>query len=483
MVAVSARAQSVSTLPGITAGLAANSLKADVSFLASDALEGRATPSRGLDIAAEYIAAQFRRAGLEPAGNDGFFQTARYLLVTPKSDGLELTLENGTALPAARNTLAVVEPAAVDLSHAAAVKLTADNAASLGSALGGKVVFVEVPDLARVRSAERQKAADEFNRLRSAAEAGQPALLVLLDPRTNRARETPPQLRETGAPLRSPTLRVFDPAVRAAIAAAEPGPLMMTVSARIPEPSATPAAVRNVVGRLPGSDPALQESFLVISAHYDHLGVGPEGAADRIFNGANDDASGAASVIEIANALAALPEKPKRSILFVTFFGEERGLAGSRYFVAHPVVPLEAVVADINLEQMGRTDDLQGPRLRQFNATGFDFTTLMGPFRQAAAEAGVRLVKDETNSDPFFADSDNPSFAEAGIPCTTLSVTYLFPDYHMPGDEWPKLDYQNMAQVDAAVARGIWMLAEDPQAPRWNPDSAAAARYARVRPH
>ena len=129
MVAVSARAQSVSTLPGITAGLAANSLKADVSFLASDALEGRATPSRGLDIAAEYIAAQFRRAGLEPAGNDGFFQTARYLLVTPKSDGLELTLENGTALPAARNTLAVVEPAAVDLSHAAAVKLTADNAA------------------------------------------------------------------------------------------------------------------------------------------------------------------------------------------------------------------------------------------------------------------------------------------------------------------------------------------------------------------
>jgi len=480
---VGALAQTQSPLERITAGLTANGLKADVSFLASDALLGRATPSDGLDIAAEYIAAQFRRAGLEPAGDDGFFQIAHYSLVTPKREGLELTLETGgnpiRVDPAA---IAFEETGAVALTHAPAVKLTAENAAALAGQLSGKVVFLEIPNVAALPAGERQKAVAEFVRLRVQAIGGKPALLVGVDETTRRPAEAPPRMREVSAPAATtPVLRVWGGPLRAALHAAKPGLLDMTVSARIPEPAVRNVALRNVIGLLPGSDPALKETYLVFSAHYDHVGTLPNGTGDRIFNGANDNASGTATVIEAANALAALPEKPRRSILFVTFFGEELGLVGSRYYVAHPVRPLAATVANINLEQMGRTDDVEGRRLLQFNATGFDFTNLMEVFRKAGAEAGIRLVKNNDKNEPFFSQSDNLPFADAGVPSTTLSVTYEFPDYHKPGDEWPKLDYDNMAKVDRAVVWGVWLLAEDPQAPHWNPNNPAAARYSRAR--
>ena len=133
--------------------------------------------------------------------------------------------------------------------------------------------------------------------------------------------------------------------------------------------------LRNVIGILPGSDPALKDTCLILSAHYDHLGVRAGGEGDRIFNGANDNASSTASLIEIANALAALPERPKRTIVFLAMFGEEIGEIGSLYYVNHPMFPLAKTVADINLEQLGRTDGSDGPKLLQFNMTGFDFTT------------------------------------------------------------------------------------------------------------
>ena len=478
----SALAQS-GPLQEVIAGVTANGLQADVSFLASDALKGRATPSAGLDIAAEYIAAQFRRAGLEPAGDDGFFQTAHYSLVTPRMNGLELTLESGGAgIRADRAAVSVEEAAAVVLHHAAAVKLTAQNAAALSGQLAGKVVFLGIPNTAAQATGDRRKAAAEFARLRRLALSAKPAVLVMVEERTRPPRATPPRLREASGPNPIPVILVSGGPLPAAIAAAKPGLLESTVSARVPAPSRAPMLVRNVVGMLPGGDPKLKDTFVVLSAHYDHIGVSAGGSGDRIFNGANDNASGTATVIEAANALSALPKKPKRSILFVAFFGEELGLVGSRYYVAHPAKPLAATVADINLEQMGRTDDLQGRRLLQFNATGFDYTNLMDVFQKAGEETGIRAVNDRASSDGFFSQSDNLPFADAGVPSTTVSVTYEFPDYHKPGDEWPKLDYENMAKVDRAVAWGVWLLAEDPQAPRWNPNNPAAARYGQARP-
>src|SRR5262249_18763676 len=112
--------------------------------------------------------------------------------------------------------------------------------------------------------------------------------------------------------------------------------------------------LRNVVGLLRGSDPALKDSYLIVSAHYDHIGVRPTGEGDRINNGANDDGSGTVSVIELASALAGLKQRPRRSIVFITWFGEEKGLVGSRYYGRHPLFPLEKTVAMVNLEQVGR---------------------------------------------------------------------------------------------------------------------------------
>jgi Zn-dependent M28 family amino/carboxypeptidase len=301
-----------------------------------------------------------------------------------------------------------------------------------------------------------------------AIEKWKPALVVLLGARPEREPDSQPQLREAESPVPVPIIRVFETSIRAAIASAKPGPLETTVSAHIPEPAVTPVILRNVIGVLRGSDPALKDTYVLLSSHYDHVGLLGSGPGDHIFNGANDDASGTASVIGVASALAALPATPKRSIAFLTFFGEERGEMGSNYYVAHPAFPLAKTVADINLEQMGRTDDVQGARLLQMNATGFDYTTIVPVFAKAGEESGIRVVKDEANSDPFYRDSDNFPFAEAGVPSHTFSVTYQFPDYHKPGDEWPKLDYENMARVDRAVALGVWKLADSAETPQWN---------------
>jgi len=302
--------------------ITANSLRGDVSFLASDSLEGRDTPSRGLDIAGEYIASQFRRLGLEPAGDDGYFQSV------------------------------VLKP--------------------------------EDPD----------------------------------SPKS-----------------------------------------------------------RNVAAILRGSDPQLKDTYVMLSAHYDHVGLA-EAGEDRIFNGANDDASGTAAVLEVANALAALHPRPKRSVLFILFCGEEKGLRGSRYYVDHPLVPLAKTVADLNLEQLGRTDAPEGPHFKTANVTGFDFSDMTAILVDAGKRMGIVVSKDAKASDKYFNQSDNEPFAKAGIPAHTLSVTYEFPDYHEVGDEWQKIDYDNMAKVDQAVGIATLRLAQALTAPRWNESYPAAKPYA-----
>ncbi len=476
-----ALAQTPSALERIAARITANDLKADVSFLASDALEGRGTPSRGLDIAAEYIAAGFRRAGLEPAGDDGYFQTAPYALVTPNLEGLELTIETGgQAIKAERTAIRIQEPRATDLTHAEAVKtdLAALDALTEDQ-VKGKVLIVEVPDPSGFSPEQRR---DLFARLRRVPALAHKfgAALVIQIGGAGQPTNASARLREVSYGA-VPFLVVSDSAVRGALAAAKAGPLEATVSAHLAAPAAAPVKLRNAIGVLRGSDAALKNTYVVVTAHYDHLGVRGTGEGDHIYNGANDDASGTASVIEIAAALAALPERPKRSIVFIALFGEELGLVGARYYVQHPVFPLLDTVADINLEQVGRTDDSEGPRVRQFNLTGFDYSNIAGIFGKAGEEAGIRAVKDEKKSDSYFGASDNAPFAAAGVPATTLSVSYVFPDYHKAGDEWPKLDYDNMAKVDCAVALGVLRMADSAEAPQWNRDNPKTASFVQAR--
>ncbi|HXB68631.1 MAG TPA: M28 family peptidase [Candidatus Acidoferrales bacterium] len=475
IVAASTHAQLSPTAQQIALRLTPNSLKADVSFLASDALQGRGTPSPGLDIAAEFIAAQFRRAGLEPVGDDGYFQTASFESVTPNPDGLELTLETGeSTVKAEKGSITLQEPAAADLIHTPVVKVTLNSPADLDALtpaqVKGNVLLIEFPE----GGAAGFQAARRIPAVAAKLEAALVVLVRAGGQGPGRGPNSGGRLRDALAPsAKIPIMVVTDPAIRTAAATMK----QATLSVHIAQPAAQPVKLRNVAAVLRGSDPDLKDTFVVITGHYDHLGVRGSGEGDHIYNGANDDASGTSSVIEIAAALAELPARPRRSILFMTLFGEEVGGLGSRYYCQHPIFPVAKTVADINLEQLGRTDDLEGPTPLQFNLTGFDYTNIAAIFNTAGEEAGIKVVKHETNSDAFFARSDNASFAEIGIPSTTLSVSYVFPDYHKPGDEWQKLDYDNMAKVDLAVAVGILKIANSAEAPQWNKDNPKAARY------
>jgi hypothetical protein len=321
-------------LPAFRAALSyisSDSLRGHVSFLASDLLEGRETSTRGGDLAAEYIAAQFRRAALTPGGQDGYFQ-------------------DGSITPLAR---------------------------------GGT--------------------------------------------------------------------------------------------------QAAPVKVRNVIAVLRGSSVALRDTCVVLSAHYDHLGTHDGAGGDSIFNGANDDASGTAAVLEIAAAMARMRVKPSRSVVFAVFDGEEKGLLGSRYYAGHPVFQVEKTVAALNLEELGRTDDVTGPVLATAYVTGFDYSGV-GPILQWAGKlTGVTVTKHTQNSDKFFTGSDNRPLAQMGIPAHTLSVGYVYPDYHKAGDEWQKLDYANMTKVVRAVMLGVLEIANAAKPPQWNAANPRAEVYGKAR--
>jgi len=239
--------------------------------------------------------------------------------------------------------------------------------------------------------------------------------------------------------------------------------------------------LHNVLGVLRGADPVLRNTYVLVTAHYDHLGTKGNGGSDCIYNGANDNASGTASVIEIANALAALPIRPKRSIVFLTFFGEELGLLGSRYYASHPVFPIGSTVADVNLEQLGRTDSDGTANVDLVNVTGYDFSTLTDVFRKTGEDSGLRVVKAEKLNERYFGASDNQALADVGIPAHTLSVGYFFPDYHQSGDRWPKLDYNNLAKVDRTIALSVFRVANSIAMPEWNKDIPCTRMYIKAR--
>ncbi len=313
--------------------ISADSLRTNLSFIASDELEGRNTPSPGLDRAADYIADRFRSAGLEPAAaGHSYFQVAKFDQSTPDLTGFQLAFKSGdqqinVPVSEARPRSLV----ALDFTDA---PVTALPESGVIPPIAGKVV------------------AGTFNRYGDEAlleelQSRKPALILLFEKSGRSARAG--RFLDDVELHHPPVIRIRDSAALELLQRPE----QFTLTLHLAKPTVNEVSLRNVVGLLPGSDPLLRDQYVLLTAHYDHLGKGPKG----IFNGANDNGSGTVSVIEIANALAALSPHPKRSILFMTFFGEEEGLLGSYYYAHTPLFPLAKTVADINLEQMGRTDD------------------------------------------------------------------------------------------------------------------------------
>ena len=450
------------------------SLKGHLSFIASDLLEGRNTPSPGLDLAAEYIAAQFRRAGLEPGGDDGsYLQTAKLFIQESNPEGFTLQLSDGekslTISPEKATQLVNSE---LNLTGVPIFKLDVSDAANIEALtpeqIDGKVVFVE---MVRGRA---QSGADAMRKLRSA----KPALILTLDRAGTNARPQRGQLVDPeNQSSQAARVAVMGEEAAQFYDSLKSGLTSAALSIHVAAPKRQPVQLRNVVAILRGSDPVLKETCVLVTAHYDHIGTKASGEGDRIYNGANDDGSGTVSVVEIAAALSTMKQRPKRSIVFALFFGEEKGGFGSRYYANHPVFPIEKTVADLNLEEIGRTDSSRGPQLANASLTGFDYSTLADYVKAAGELTGIKVYKDERNSDSFFGRSDNQSLADKGVPAHTLTVAFEFPDYHGVADEWQKIDYSNMAQVDRMVALALVMLADSAEAPRWDPNNPKVQGY------
>jgi Peptidase family M28 len=460
-------------------GIHAASLRTDLSYIASDQLEGRDSPSHGLDLAADYIAAQFHRAGLEPAVGDSYFQNASMLVEEANYSDFELKLSVGDRQFSASQKDAVLNvQAALDLKDAPVFKLDLSDEGLVqhlsASQIDGKVVILALETKLQIRL----RAVNRILR------ASKPALVISVDKRSatnpNRRSRQLVDPSEADNELATPRIRLTGDAASHFYSALKPHADDATVTAHIAAPHRTPATLRNVIGVLRGSDPALRDTYVLLTAHYDHLGMRPDGPGDRIYNGANDDGSGTVSVMEVARALAQLPKHPRRSIVFMTFFGEEKGLIGSEYYAHHPVFPLAKTVADLNLEQVGRTDSTEGPQISNGSLTGFDYSDLTKYVQRAGESTGIKIYKNAQGSDTYFSQSDNFSFAEAGVPAETLCVAFEYPDYHAVGDEWQKIDYDNMAKVDRAIALAMFLMADSEQPVEWNESNPKTAPFVKA---
>jgi hypothetical protein len=233
------------------------------------------------------------------------------------------------------------------------------------------------------------------------------------------------------------------------------------------------AVAPNVIAIFPGSDPVLRDEYVVLSAHMDHVGVGRPVRGDSIYNGADDDASGTSALLEVAEAFAALGQRPARSILFLGVSGEEKGLLGSAWFSDHPTVPIGSIVADVNIDMIGRNSR------DTIVVIGKDYSSLGDVVQRVAADnrgiIGLTAGDDIWPEERFFFRSDHFNFARKEIPAVFFFAG-VHDDYHQPSDQVEKIDTDKAARVARMVFLVAHSVATTPQRPQW---TAAGLREVR----
>ena len=409
-----------------------------IRYLADDRLEGRSVGSEGARCAAGYIAAQFSALGLEPAGTEG-----NYFQAFPIRKGAELGLNNaltvgGTSIELGTDWVPFGFSASAELNgnlifggHGlSSPENPEDQYAHLN--IAGKIVVLEWgdPDAAHGVSLRGDP---HFKATVAAGRAAAGVILLAPD-----GMELPRLENEVRGTLAVPVAIVVGARAQAVRSAASNESLARLYT----DVYETRVDAQNVAALLPGSDPELRDEYVIVGAHYDHLGFGGDGSLDpdskEIHNGADDNASGTAAVIEIAKTLVN-GERPGRSILFLAFTGEARGLWGSAHFVAEPTIDLESAVAMINLDMVGRVVD--------------DAVTIFG-FGTAAEWNEVVDDANAAMGDPLsigkapdgYGPSDHSSFYAQGIPVLhVFSNTHV--DYHRPSDDWQKINAEGIDRI------------------------------------
>jgi hypothetical protein len=457
-----------------------------IAFLASDELRGRDTPSPGLEAAAEYLVDEFRQMGLQPAGDGGtFVQRWPFRQVAMDPATVRLVAETRRGTP----------PAMVFAQDFFAVPAARDSVVGTPVFLGpvGRVMEsmpADVADRVAVVAIGMQLGPEMLTVARNAEAAGARGLVFVLHPLHTAAviGQVAHQLREIGMEVPLPTFGVRFDHAQAIFRAVGLDEAMLTDAAHARAVVLTDATLRmhapltraehrvpNVVAVLPGRDAALRDEYIVISAHFDHVGVGqPDARGDSIYNGADDNASGTAVMLEVAQAMAALPEehRPRRSIMFIGVSGEEKGLLGSRYFADNPTVPIERLVANINLDMVGRNNP------NEVIAIGPEYTNIGDVAHRIAREnpeLRLRIVPDPMPEEMLFFRSDHVSFVRHDIPAIFF-FTGLHEDYHRPSDTVEKIDADKAARIGRLVFRLTHELGTADERPQWLPGQLDAVR-------
>ena len=489
-----------------------------IKVLAADDMEGRETGSKGLQKAAAYIVEQLKKDGLEPAGVDGFYQPVKLVSRQIDESGSSLTLvRNGAKQPlklgedaffSTRVQLAPeVHAPMVFVGYGLRVpEKNYDDYARLD--LKGKIAVVisgSPADMPSALASHYQSAAERAKALRDAGVVGivtipNPASMDIPWSRMTLARTRPsmtlpdPDLDDSrGVQLAV----VFNPAYgqklfqdsghsfdELATLAKDRKPLprfALTVSlearAKIIQQDVESA---NIVGKLAGTDPTLKDEYVVLSSHMDHLGIGEPINGDNLYNGAMDNASGCALNLDIANSLHRAHARLKRSVLFVFVTAEEKGLLGSRYFAAHPTVPKNSMVADINTDMFLPIF----PR-KILTVYGLAESNLGDMVSQVAQSDGVQVQPDPEPLRNIFIRSDQYSFIRQGIPSIAMKVGFtpgspeaalakkwLTERYHAPSDDLNQpVDLAAAGKFEDIVQGLAVKVAEDPQRPQWKSDS------------
>jgi len=503
-------------------------LRADMRFLASDLLSGRRAGTPGYDVAAEYVASRLAMMGIAPGGEGGYFQPLRLREVTPDLAATTVELSD----PALAAAIRVPDSALVnaDLAHpdlelsgpmtyvgkgVCDVDSGRDDAAGVDLRGRFAVMLAGVDDsLPPARATVRSDAAAKWA---CVAKHGAIGIVTL---RTRKATTLP--WTSTIASYRSGTMGLVEgdaarsrslpapslvldaSAARAVLAAAGrdldaeearasagklehfdlPGTLRIRYHGR-----ARDLASANVIGRIEGSDPQLARQAVVVSAHLDHLGVDGSGA---IRNGAIDNASGVAQLLVIARALRAQPRPPRRTVILLVTTGEELGLLGAEGFTAHPLWPIDQIVANINIDQTG----MMWP-IVDVVADGAERSSLAGPVARAAAALGLLVSPDPVPEQGFFLRSDQAPFARAGVPSMifrpgfrdraggsdhnrALFTKWRGTAYHSPLDKLDQRDPPIDFDSGVTMANLVYLTAVDvanaDQRPRWNPGDVFAPR-------
>jgi hypothetical protein len=448
---------------------------ARIEFLASDAMRGRDTPSPELEIAANYLVSQYKLMGLQPGGEGGgFFQWYPYPLRRLNASAASFEV-GGTRLQLGRDYYAAGGTAGpISGAGVAWAGRGADAALPAGS-LAGQVAVVSIPG----RSTRDWRL--ERNRLRNAAQrAGARAVVFVLDPVWT-ADSIARYAQQAQAPARSLGEEVAFPQLyltREAAGRAFPGVALdagevaravpvsgATASIALPVERLDQGRAPNVAAILPGSDPALRDEYVVLSAHMDHVGVGAPVNGDSIYNGADDDASGTAGLLEVAQAFASLGVRPRRSIIFLHVSGEEKGLLGSQWYSDHPTVAMERIVANVNVDMIGRN------AADSVVVIGKDYSTLgalANRLDAAHPELNLTLADDIWPQERFYFRSDHFHFARREVPAIFF-FSGTHPDYHRPSDEVSRIDTDKATRISRMIFYLVREIANDPQRPRWDP--------------